>query len=418
MLAEKTDIKQQFLEGLTTSSVLPAAEVAKALEDIQHLEFPAGKEEYWKYTRPTKIVNSRFSEVKNPGPIDLAPFLIPGLDAWKVVFVNGYLRPDLSDPDPGNGLVITSRENSPEGRETGLTPQIFTTINAAYATGGLLIKAQPGVQVGKPVHVIHIQTTDDCIAQPRHLFIAEKGSSLKVILTYESTVIGRTFTNAVNEMVVEENARLDISKLQHEQDESLQIATDQVWQHRDSFFSINTITLSGALVRNNLNIMIDGENCESRLFGLYTLNGHQHVDNHTLVDHRKPHSLSNELYKGIIDGNAVGVFNGKVFVRQDAQKTNAFQQNNNVLLSETAIMNTKPELEIYADDVKCSHGCTVGQFDDEAVFYLRSRGIGETSARNLLIFAYASEVLENISIEPLKEYAGKLVAKRFNREDI
>jgi Fe-S cluster assembly protein SufD len=189
-----------------------------------------------------------------------------------------------------------------------------------------------------------------------------------------------------------------------ENDESFHIATDQVHQERDSYFKINTITLSGKLVRNNLNILVDGENCETNLNGAFLLQDGQLVDNHTIVDHLKPNCNSNELYKGVLNGKSIGVFNGKVFVRQNAQKINAFQSNANVLLSEDASMNSKPELEIYADDVKCSHGSTTGQMDEEAIFYLRTRGISDQSARALMTQAFIGDVLNQIDSEEVRSY--------------
>jgi len=404
---------------------MPKALVAQAMENIEKLQFPVNKEEYWKYTRPTKILNSTFTKGEDGLAIDIDPFKVPGLDAWRVVLVNGVFRSDLSEleglPTGLSILDIGQVEKHADalkalGQYADHKTQIFTAINTAYATGGVVIVADEKLAVEKPVHIIHIQASEDGLSQPRILVIAKKSSNLKVIASFKSTVTQRTFTNLVAEMVVEQNARLEYNKVQFENDESLQLSTEQVYQERDSYFSINTITLNGSWVRNNLNIIVDGENCESRLFGIYPLTGHQHVDNHTLVDHRKPHCESHELYKGILDGSSNGVFNGKVFVRLDAQKTNAFQQNNNIILSENAQVNTKPELEIYADDVKCSHGCTTGQFDDEAVFYLRSRGIGERNAKNLLVYAFSQEVLENITILPLKEQIKQLMADRFDWE--
>lgn len=424
MIAEQTDIKQKFLERLTPSSAMPASLVQKALESIEKLNFPI-KEEYWKYTRPTKILNSIFNDGDQGLFIDINPFKIPGLDAWRVVLVNGVFRPDLSELEGlSNGIEIIGLDlvetseiaKAHLGKHADAENQIFTAINTAYANGGVAIIANEKAVASKPIHIIHLQASSDAIAQPRLLIVSKKSSDMKVIHSFKSTVTHRTFTNSVVEIAVEQNARLSYDKVQFENEESLQLSSEHVHQERDSYFAINTITLNGSWVRNNLNIIIDGENCETHLNGIYPLTAHQHVDNHTLVDHRMPHSVSYELYKGILADNSTGVFNGKVFVRKDAQKTNAFQQNANILLSENAQVNTKPELEIYADDVKCSHGCTTGQFDDEAVFYLRSRGISETNARNLLVYAFAGEVLEKIEILPLREQLTQLMAERFNWE--
>ncbi len=423
MIAEKTDIKQSFLEGMKPSEGFATETIAAALHAIDSLNFPVSKEEYWKYTRPTKILNSTFVAGDTKQNIDITPYKVPGLDAWRVILVNGVFRKDLSELEglpAGLEIVDLKDAQSSEsarqhlGKQSEKDGQIFSAINAAYSTGGIIITANEKVSVKKPIHIMHLQATDDAISQPRILLVAKKSSTMQVIYSNKSTVSTRTFTNSVLEAVVEQNARLEVEHVQYESEESLLLSTSHVYQERDSFFGINTITLNGSWVRNNLNIVIDGENCESHLNGIYPLSGHQHVDNHTLVDHRKPHSVSHELYKGILGENSTGIFNGKVFVRRDAQKTNAFQQNANIVLSENAQVNTKPELEIYADDVKCSHGCTTGQFDDEAVFYLRSRGIGEQSARNMLVHAFADEVLDKISIEPLRAQLSELIADRFH----
>jgi len=214
-------------------------------------------------------------------------------------------------------------------------------------------------------------------------------------------------------MFVGENAQLEYNKIQDKKDNNYSISTEQVFQASNSNFTINTATFNGALVRNNLTIEVDGNNCETNLNGLYLGQNKDHIDNHTIVDHKKPYCNSNEVYKGILDDDSVGVFNGKVFVRQDAQITNAFQQNNNILLSDDAIANSKPELEIYADDVKCSHGSTIGQIDDEAIFYLQSRGLSRKSAINLMINAFAKDALAKISIEALSSYIDNKIENRF-----
>jgi len=235
---------------------------------------------------------------------------------------------------------------------------------------------------------------------------------LQIVEGYYASEKGPAFSNVVSEIIVKENAKLHIDKIQFESDEHWQINSEYICQGQNSVFTINTITLNGGMIRNGLNVSVDGQNCVTNLNGLYYLQGNQHVDNHTKVDHKKPHCTSSELYKGILDGSATGVFNGKVFVREDAQKIEAFQQNNNVLLSDTASMNAKPELEIYADDVKCSHGSTTGQFDDEAIFYLRTRGIDEKNAKSLMIKAFAEDVLKNVTTDAIRSHIDDLLKTR------
>jgi Fe-S cluster assembly protein SufD len=247
------------------------------------------------------------------------------------------------------------------------------------------------------------------------LGVLEKGSQLSVIEKSDSIGKQPVFHNFTEEWVVSEKAHLEYCKIQNDDNNHYQITNTVIHQHSTSLLNTFTLTLAGQLIRNNLNIIIDGEHCESHFYGLYLLNGNTLADNHTVVDHRKPNSFSNELYKGIMDGNSKGVFNGKIFVRPHAQKTNAFQSNRNILVSDHASVNTKPQLEIWADDVKCSHGCTSGQLDEEAMFYLRSRGISAPTAQAMLLYAFAREVLTPIQNESLKSYLDQLIAERLHK---
>ena len=214
------------------------------------------------------------------------------------------------------------------------------------------------------------------------------------------------------EVVVEKDARLGYYKIQNDQKDASQVSTTHIRQTGKSYTNSVVISLNGAMIRNNLNVIFEAEHCESHLYGLYCLNGQTHVDNHTTVDNARPHCFSNELYKGVMDGKTTGIFNGKIFVRKDAQKTNAYQSNKNILISNDASVNAKPQLEIFADDVKCSHGCTVGSLDEEALFYLRSRGVDLENARALLLQAFAVDILENIKPEPIRLYVEKLISQR------
>jgi Fe-S cluster assembly protein SufD len=220
------------------------------------------------------------------------------------------------------------------------------------------------------------------------------------------------------EVIVEEGANIGYYKIQNDKVQSSQVSTTHFRQVGKSMIHAVTISLNGGIVRNNLNIALEAEYSEAHLYGLYFQNGSSHVDNHTIVDHVSPHCQSNELYKGILNDNASAVFNGKIFVRQPAQKTNAYQHNKNILLSDNASVNTKPQLEIFADDVKCSHGCTIGQLDEEGMFYLRSRGIPERIARSLLVHAFAIDILEHIRLEPLRQYVDRLISKRLEFDQL
>lgn len=415
--------KDQFLAPFqaTEGLALPSQDAAKAA--LVELEFPTSKTEAWKYTRVGRILNGEYSSAPNSDAIDIAPYVLEGFENNVLVFVNGHYRLDLSNFENLSGLMVRELGDAVEnyeelignhaGTHADHKNEIFTALNTAHATGGAFIHAKDNAIVETPIQLLHLQTGDGTSAQPRHFIVANRMSQLSVVATYHSLGEGKNFNNGVTEIFVGQNAKVNFDKLQYENGNSFHIATDQVYQERDSNFTINTMTLNGGLVRNNLNIIVNGENCETNLNGLYMLKDAQHIDNHTMVDHKVPHCESNELYKGIIDGKATAVFNGKVFVRQAAQKTNAFQSNANILLSDDATINSKPELEIYADDVKCSHGSTTGQFDEEAVFYLRARGLSEKSARQLLVSAFAGEVLEHIEIEAVEKAIEGMLEERF-----
>jgi Fe-S cluster assembly protein SufD len=239
-----------------------------------------------------------------------------------------------------------------------------------------------------------------------------ENAQVQLIETYVSIGAESSFTNQVMEIIVEKDAVMEYYKIQNEASHINNVSTTHIRQVGKSYTHTVTISLDGGIVRNNLNIVLDAERCESHLYGLYFQKGKSHIDNHTLVDNVKPNCFSNELYKGIIDDNATAVFNGKIYVQRDAQKTNAYQSNKNVLLSNGASVNTKPQLEILADDVKCSHGCTVGQLNEEGLFYLQSRGITEKNARSLLLHAFAVDILEHIKPAPIREYVNRLISER------
>jgi Fe-S cluster assembly protein SufD len=392
-----------------------------ALTEIENLALPTSKTEYWKYTRLGKILNNKYSIVSNL-EVDINPFLISNLDANILVLVNGYFNSDLSNIKGQDGVKVLPLI---EGKEKSITirdhfckystnkNELFLAINNAYHTDGICIHTEKNIIAEKPYHIINITTGKNSISQSRNLFIGETNSSVKIIESFVNFNGSENFINNASEIYVGENANLEYNKIQDKKDENYCISTEQVYQTTNSNFTINTAIFNGYLVRNNLTIDVDGNNCETNLNGLYLGKNKDHIDNHTIVDHKKPYCTSNEVYKGILDDESVGVFNGKVYVRQDAQITNAFQQNNNILLTDNASINSKPELEIYADDVKCSHGSTTGQIDDEAIFYLQSRGLSRKSAINLMINAFAKDALGKISINALSTYINKKIEDRF-----
>ncbi|MES2557798.1 MAG: Fe-S cluster assembly protein SufD [Bacteroidota bacterium] len=388
----------------------------KALSVLENTAFPTTRTEAWKYTRLAKIRNGNFVAqqtqlTSNRHQIDS--------NAVSMVFVNGHFAANLSSTEFPEGIKLLAlsqmepAELAVLGTDLPLDGELFNAFNTAYATDGVYLHISANMHIEPVIEITHITTGNSSIAHVRNILIAEAFSKAQVIQQYVTENAATCFTNVVTEVSVAKNAFLTIDKLQYEDESCFTVATEQVTQAADSNFTINTITLNGGLVRNNLNIAVNGNNCETHLNGAYILKGNQHVDNHTVVDHKVAHCVSNELYKGVIDEKATAVFNGKVFVRKDAQKINAFQSNGNVLLSDDATVNSKPELEIYADDVKCSHGSTTGQLDEEAVFYLRARGIGEKAARQLMVGAFVGDVFAKLTNEPVKLRVDQLLQERF-----
>jgi len=295
--------------------------------------------------------------------------------------------------------------------------ETFTALNTAFTNDGVFISIPENLRVDNPIQILNISVKSDSnfISFPRNLIIAEKNSKVQIVESFYHLSPNTYFNNSVSEIVVKENAKVDYVKIQDESQKSFSISNTQVYQERDSVFSSVSIDLGGKLVRNNLNVHMDAENCETSLAGFYLVSSSQLIDNHTTVEHAKPHCQSNELYKGILDDHSKAVFSGTVHVLRDAQKTNAFQENKNLLLSEDAEVNSKPQLKIFADDVRCTHGATIGQLDEEAVFYLRQRGISEKNAYSMLHQAFAADVFNYINIDPVRVKVEQLVMEKFKQ---
>jgi Fe-S cluster assembly protein SufD len=402
-----------------------------AIQRFSELGFPTTKHEEWKYTNVAPILKNDYHLEASSAFLlkqeDIRPFLMAGKDCFLFVFENGTFNPALSIIEGlPKGVVagdLAAHLDHPVVAEhlakyASFTKESFVALNTAFVHHGAFLYVPANTVLEKPIHFLNICDTRDraLLMNPRNLFIAEKNSKAVVIESYHSVgEVNPSFTNSVTESVVKENASLELIKLQLESEEAFHIGHTEAMQSRDSNFNISTVTIGGAIVRNNLHIVLNGENATAHLYGLYVVHGKELVDNHTLVDHAKPNCYSNELYKGVLDGDSQGVFNGKIFVRQDAQKTNAYQSNKNILLSDNASMNAKPQLEIFADDVKCSHGATTGQLDHEALFYLRSRGIGEKTAKAFLNIAFAADVLNKISVETLRDRLIHLVEEKLKK---
>jgi len=412
-ILNSTEIKLINTNGF--QGVLNDTLKAKATDILETIKFPTTRVEAWKYTRLTKISKQIFNVSKST--IDSIEDLSIVKNAFTIVLVNGFYNEDLSSKELPEGISIDRIQNSKSpliGKNLKLENEIFNSLNTNFTTDGITLTIEKNANVETPIQILHINEGEQTVSTTRNLIIAEDFSKCSIIEGFVSSNANTCFDNSVSEIFVGKNAFLHIDKIQYQNDSCYQVSTEQVEQQDDSTFTINTITLNGGLIRNNLNIEVRGQNCNTNLNGIYQLKGNQHVDNHTIVDHLVPNCESNELYKGIIDEKATAVFNGKVFVRKDAQKINAFQSNGNVLLSDDATVNSKPELEIYADDVKCSHGSTTGQLDEEAVFYLRARGLSEKSARKLIVGAFINDVIEKIKNEEVVAYVQGKIEERFS----
>ncbi len=389
-------------------------------ERFAELGFPTVQDENWKYTNVAPIERAGFLPVAAHGNgVDagqLEPFWFQALPAHRLVFVDGYYSERLSIPCAlPAGATVGSLAAALVRHPDRVQPYLgacasledahgFAALNTAFVTDGAYVHLARGVRLERPVHLLFVTTAhgEGALAQPRNLIVAEEGSQAVVVENYVSLGELRYFTNALTEVVTERNASIEHYRLQEHSPKAYHVGGLHALLGRDARFTSHAIDIGGLLVRNDLRTLLDAEGAECTLNGLYVLGGRQHVDNHTQIDHAKPHGTSREFYKGVIDGRGRAVFHGRVVVHPDAQHSDAQQVNNNLLLSRDAEADTKPQLEIYADDVKCSHGATVGQLDPDALFYLRSRALDETTARDLLTYAFARDVLTRIRLEPVR----------------
>ncbi|MBC7389849.1 MAG: Fe-S cluster assembly protein SufD [Opitutaceae bacterium] len=389
----------------------------KAYQQFLAAGIPTIKHEEWKYTDFNKVLkNDYFINHSDLKQEDINQFLFPELDVNLIVLVNGFVSPTLSKITNQIGVDIKNiKEVAKEvDQEIDSTTNPFLFLNAALSTNGVYIKVADNTIADKPIYILNIcdKRNISVLAQPKNYIKIGKNAQVKIIEAFYCIGSNNSFTNIYTEVHADENSVSELYKLQLGDNTSSLVDSTNVYQSANSIFTCSTITLSGNIVRNNLNLILNGEYCEGNMNGLYLLNGNTLVDNHSSVDHAVPNCLSNELYKGILDEKSTGVFNGKIFVRKDAQKTNAYQSNKNLLISDEAVVNTKPQLEIWANDVKCSHGATIGKMDKDMLFYLEARGISKKSARAILMNAFAHDVIDKISLTPLKEYLNKLILKR------
>jgi Fe-S cluster assembly protein SufD len=390
------------------------------IEHFAETGLPTTQDEDWRFTPLTSLAATPFElaetgQVPEPSFEELQAILPQTGQSQQLVLVNGRYSSSLSRLLPTlPGVVLGSLQAAWKNHRRLIEPKLgefaaidgapFTALNTAFLNDGLFIYLPRGTVLEKPLHLVYVATAGAAptVMHPRTLIVCEDNTQATIVQSYVGHGEGVTFTNAVTEIVLGPNAQIDHVKVQRETPQAFHFETLQLNQDRGSNFRSQSLTLLGRLVRNEIGTTLDGEGCECTLNGLYVGNTGQHLDNRTTIDHAKPRCASHELYKGILDGNAKGVFNGKILVRQDAQKTDAKQTNKTLLLSDDAVIHTKPQLEIFADDVKCTHGATVGQVAGEALFYLRCRGIGLEEARAMLTFAFANDVLRQIRVEPLR----------------
>jgi Fe-S cluster assembly protein SufD len=394
------------------------------------LGFPTLQQEDWRFTNVAPIASLPFKPVFEPARdgVDsktLSRFPFSRLSATRLVFIDGHYRAELSSAAPqGPGVIVQSLAAALAGDSALLEQHLgryaqgednsFAALNTAFFQDGAWVYVPAGVKVEAPILLVFVSTARESGASihPRNLIVAERHSQATILESYFSTVDAPYFTNAVTELVLGEGAAVEHGKFQDEAAGAFHVATIQAQLGRNSNLISHSIAMGARLSRNNIRTTLAGEGVECILNGLYLTRGDQLADHHMVVDHAQPHCNSHEYYNGILDGRSKGVFHGRILVRQAAQKTDAKQTNKNLLLSEDATVDTKPQLEIYADDVKCTHGATVGQLNEEAIFYLRARGLGAQTARRMLIHAFAGEILERIRCGPVREELDRLVWDR------
>ncbi|MFT6371164.1 MAG: Fe-S cluster assembly protein SufD [Maribacter sp.] len=400
----------------------------EAIKNFENKGFPSKKEEAWKYTSLNSLQKIDFSIFpKQDNAIeykDVKKYFVHEIDTYKIVFIDGVYSSNLSETthDGVDICLMSSALTKPMYKQivdvyfnkVASKDESLTTLNTAFCREGAYIYIPKNKMPKKPVEILHFATGNEAsiMLQPRNLIIVEENAEVQIIERHQSLTANEVLTNSVTEIFAAKSAIVDYYKIQNDKANASLIDNTYVDQKGKSDVKVHTFSFGGKLTRNNLNFYQNGEYMDSTMKGVTILGEKQHVDHHTLVHHIEPNCESHQDYKGIYGDSSTGVFNGKIIVDKIAQKTNAFQKNNNILISDKATINTKPQLEIFADDVKCSHGCTIGQLDEDAMFYMQTRGIPEKEARALLMYAFANNVLESVRIPELKTRINKLIAKK------
>ncbi len=441
MMTSSKESQNQFLATFELNQANGAAQSPSWLRRLrktaigcfQELGFPTTRDEEWKYTSVEPILSHVFELGKGTETTATPQVLLSQsfaeAAACRLVFINGHFHPALSSMArlPAGVRVASLAQAVRQGDEllearlaqsAKHQEQTFVALNTAFIEDGAMVAVGEGCRVEEPIFLVFVSIPGESptMSHPRNLIVLQARSEAEIVESYVGLGKGAYFTNAVTELELAEEALLGHCRVQREGDGGLHVGALTARLNRGSRLTAHALTLSGLLVRNNVMALLDGEGSECTLNGLYVLDGQQHVDNHTEIEHVKPRAMSSELYKGVLGGHGRGVFNGKILVHKDAQKTNARQTNKNLLLSEHAVVNTKPQLEIRADDVKCSHGSTIGQLDRDALFYFRSRGIGSEEAQSLLCYAFASEVAQRIKIASMREGLDNYLLAQFAKK--
>lgn len=416
-----------FEEKVDVTSELHDIRMA-AIKNFELKGFPSKKEEAWKYTSLNSILKNDFSVFpKQDNAVEFAEvkrYFLHEIDTYKVVFIDGKFSSFLSSTthDKIDVCLMSSALNKPKYKDVvdayfnkiASGDETLTSLNTAFACEGAYINIPRKKIADKPIEIINFSTGSEAalMVQPRNLIVVGEGAQVQIIERHQSLNANPVLTNSVTEIFADERAVVDYYKIQNDNLEASLIDNTYIEQKGQSHVSVHTFSFGGNITRNNLNFYHRGERIESTLKGITIIEGKQHVDHYTLVHHAAPNCESHQNYKGIFGDRSTGVFNGKIFVEKEAQKTDAFQQNNNILLSDKATINAKPQLEIFADDVKCSHGCTIGQLDERAMFYMQSRGIPQKEAKALLMYAFSNDVISSVRIPELKQRITKIIASK------
>ncbi len=412
----KSAVTQTLLEQLQKHAskveFMPNNEIVDAIRLLEDKGIPNNKHEDYKYCNIESVLRKEFKTVEQSfnelTHDDIAPLKLD--EAINMVVVNGNYHLDLSEKmvvKRFNILPLNDLFPAEKNRIASLAKSktdALIALNSAFTGNGFFLEIEKDAVLPMPIHIIYINSgKQNNVVNTRNFIHVRENAEVTIVESFYNLGTGKVFSNFVSEKLIDENAKLTCYTIQTENELTYSVNTNQVSVNKYANYTNTTLTLSGELVRNNHNVELVGENCEASLNGLFITNGNQLVDNHTLIDHQVPNCQSHELYKGIAKDKSTGVFNGKIFVRKDAQKTNAYQSSKNILLSDSATINTKPQLEIYADDVKCSHGTSTGKIDEDALYYLKARGIGDDNARKLLLQAFAQELINKLEIESLQE---------------